>query len=80
MKKETKLITRARKEAGLTQTDISDALGYRTCQAISNAERGICGIPRKKIRKFCRVTKLEPTEYFLALVSDFKNKLHEDIL
>lgn len=44
-----------REKAGLTQKEVSSALGYSTPQFISNVERGRCRFP---VPKLARVRKL----------------------
>jgi len=52
--KETTL-KEARKAKGLTQADLSKALGFSTPQFISNAERGLCQIPTKHYKKLAKL-------------------------
>jgi transcriptional regulator with XRE-family HTH domain len=47
-----------REKAGLTQKDVSDALGYTTPQFISNVERGRCRFPVEKLPKLKRLYRL----------------------
>jgi transcriptional regulator with XRE-family HTH domain len=47
-----------REKAGLTQKEVSDALGYTTPQFISNVERGRCRFPVEKLPKLKRLYRL----------------------
>lgn len=47
-----------RERAGLTQKEVSDALGYTTPQFISNVERGRCRFPVEKLPKLKRLYRL----------------------
>lgn len=47
-----------REKAGLTQREVSDALGYTTPQFISNVERGRCRFPVEKLPKLKRLYRL----------------------
>lgn len=47
-----------REKAGLTQKEVSDALGYTTPQFISNVERGRCRFPVEKLGKLKRLYRL----------------------
>ena len=38
-------LKKARTDIGLTQTDVSEALGLKSFQSISNIERGVCVTP-----------------------------------
>ena len=56
------LIKKLRLSRGMTQKELGKRLGYSSAQFVSNMERGTCGLPLKKIKKFCRVLKLNFTE------------------
>jgi len=43
------LIRRLRNKKGMTQVELSNAIGYPVAQNISNMERGVAGIPDSKI-------------------------------
>lgn len=45
-----KYLRKLRKEKGLTQRSVSDALGYSSAQFISNFERGTASPPLKKLK------------------------------
>lgn len=47
-----------RERVGLTQKEVSDALGYTTPQFISNVERGRCRFPVGKLPKLKRLYRL----------------------
>lgn len=40
-----------RTKEGLSQSELSKKVGYKNGQFISNAERGLCTIPTKKLRR-----------------------------
>lgn len=69
-----------REKAGLTQRDVSDALGYSTPQFISNVERGRCRFPVQKLPKIKKLYRLSTdqvidlflSEERLSLLSVFK--------
>jgi transcriptional regulator with XRE-family HTH domain len=70
----------AREAKGLTQADLSEALGFTTPQFISNAERGICQIPPKHYKK---LAKLVGRSAVLGLIENrverFSEKLHKSL-
>lgn len=49
-----------REDAGLSQGDVRDALGYKTPQIISDWERGVCGAPRDALLKLADLYKVKP--------------------
>ena len=58
-----------REKAGLTQREVSDALGYSTPQFISNVERGRCRFPVQKlprIKKLYRISTEQVLDLFLS--------------
>ena len=54
-----KYLKRIRKEAGLTQKEISIILGYTSPQFVSNAERDVSFLPIKDLKKLCKAYKCE---------------------
>lgn len=54
----------ARIKAGLTQSDVSEALGYTTPQFISNWERGVSQPPIDVLKKIARLYKVSDEELF----------------
>lgn len=53
-----KFLKRARLNAGLTQKNVSDTLGYSSAQFISNFERGIALPPIKKMKMIIKMYRL----------------------
>lgn len=49
-----------RTQAGLTQKDVSDALGFSTLQSISNIERGISPFPLKHTKAVAKLFNVSP--------------------
>jgi DNA-binding Xre family transcriptional regulator len=60
---------------GLSQSDLSQLLGYKNGQFISNVERALCNIPFKMIGKLCKVLSITPDDIKRAMLQD-----HEDTL
>jgi len=56
-----------RKNAGFTQKDISDKLGYDSPQYISNIERGVCATPVGHLRLFVELYKI-PRGNFISML------------
>ena len=58
---------RWRERAGLTQKEVSNALGYTTPQFVSNVERGRCRFPVDKLGRLKRLYRLS-NEQVVGLV------------
>lgn len=57
-------------EAGLSQADISKALGYSTPQFISNWERGISAPPVSHVKKLANLYKVSADDLFREVLLD----------
>lgn len=64
-----------RERAGLTQREVSDALGYTTPQFISNVERGRCRFPVEKLPKLKRLYRLSNDQVVEMIMVDEKRGL-----
>lgn len=58
-----------------SQSELSELLGYKNGQFISNVERGLCSIPLKMMKKISEVLEVPPEELKGAILKD-----HEDTL
>jgi transcriptional regulator with XRE-family HTH domain len=59
-----------REKAGLTQREVSDALGYSTPQFISNVERGRCRFPVQKLPRIKKLYKLSAEQVIDLFLSE----------
>lgn len=66
-----------REKAGLTQREVSDALGYSTPQFISNVERGRCRFPVEKLPKIKRLYKVSADQVINLILSEEKTSLQK---
>ena len=80
MKQLSKLIKEKRKDANLSQSELSVALGYKNGQFISNIERDLCGVPLKKAGLLCELIVIDPNEFKAVLMFDFENKIDAALL
>jgi transcriptional regulator with XRE-family HTH domain len=64
-----------RERAGLTQRDVSDALGYTTPQFISNVERGRCRFPIEKLAKIRKLYRLSSDQVVEMVITEEKRGL-----
>lgn len=58
-----------------SQTELSQMLGYRNGQFISNVERGLCSVPKKKLKKLAQILDIDKTELFTAVLEDDRTTL-----
>lgn len=64
-----------REKAGLTQREVSDALGYSTPQFISNVERGRCRFPIQKLPKIKKLYKVSADHMIDLILTEEKQIL-----
>lgn len=57
-----------REQAGLSQGDVAEKLGYSTSQFISNWERGLSGPPLKVLRQVSDLYGVSPENLFNLLL------------
>lgn len=62
-------LKRLREKAGLSQSEVAEAMGYESGQFISNWERGISHPPIKDIRKLAKIYKID-ADYLFSTVRD----------
>lgn len=55
---------------GYSQSELSNLLGYKNGQFISNVERALCNIPLKMLRKVSEVLDIKPEELKTAILRD----------
>lgn len=54
--------------AGVSQREVSEAIGYSTAQFVSNIERGLAPMALHCIRPWARAIKMDPNRIFAARV------------
>lgn len=60
----------ARIQAGLSQKDVSDKLGYSSAQFVSNWERGLATPPGRTLRKLSQIYKIKADELYSILLAE----------
>lgn len=60
----------------LSQCDLSNAIGFKNAQFISNIERGVCSIPIAKISKLSEALDVHHEVIREAIVQDFAFKVY----
>lgn len=66
-----------REKSGLTQRQVSDALGYSTPQFISNVERGRCRFPIQKLPKIKKLYRLSVDQTIDLVLSEERQVLRK---
>jgi transcriptional regulator with XRE-family HTH domain len=59
-----------------SQSELSNLLGYKNGQFISNVERALCNIPLKMLSKVANVLNIEPEELKEAILKDQEETLN----
>lgn len=63
---------RLRHPKKLSQVELSNLLGYKNGQFVSNVERGICSIPLKALRDLQDILNIPQDELVRVMVRDFE--------
>lgn len=73
----------SRIEAGLSQRDVSQSLGYPTAQVISDWERGVRSPPAIMLRKLVKLYQLPVEQLFELILEErtalLKGKVRSDL-
>lgn len=75
-----KFLAESRTNAGLSQKDVSNELGYATSQFVSNWERGVSQPPVGSLKRVAAILKIEPKDLLEVIVKDTMEALKEDII
>tara|TARA_R110002049_G_scaffold136701_1_gene296556 strand:+ start:464 stop:772 length:309 start_codon:yes stop_codon:yes gene_type:complete len=60
---------------GYSQSELSNMLGYKNGQFISNVERALCNIPLKMLKKVCEVLDIPSSEIKEAILKDHQQTI-----
>lgn len=58
-----------------SQSELSEMLGYKNGQFISNVERGLCSIPLKMMGKVSEILGISPEELKKSVLKDHEETL-----
>ena len=61
---------------GYSQSELSNLLGYKNGQFISNVERALCNIPLKMLRRVADVLDIPSEDLKLAIMKDTESTLN----
>lgn len=73
------LITTARKNAGITQDELANGLGWSNGQFVSNIERGIATVPDIYMKRLARILNIDPQLLIDARVCDLRIALENNL-
>ena len=62
-----RILKQKRIATGLSQRELSKRLGYESAQPVSNMERDVALPPGRKLKKLCRVLRIDKQFMFMAL-------------
>lgn len=63
----------------LSQSELSNKLGYKNGQFISNVERGLCSIPLKSLGTFCEILDIPKQELMDTMLKDLETTLERHL-
>ena len=69
------LIREARTNQDISQQTLSEKLGYKSGQFLSNVERGLCSIPSKKVPLLSSILKIDQGLIISAMTEDYKRNV-----
>lgn len=78
-KKIASVIKQTRLEAGLSQLELAQSIGYKQGQFISNVERAQCSIPENRVKVTAQVLGVKPTLLTEAMLADYAMDLKQAI-
>lgn len=73
------LIKQRREKQGITQKQLSEALGYDNPQFVSLVENGHSKLPAQMARKFCVALAINKNTMKKALVREYSEKLDQEM-
>lgn len=60
---------------GYSQSELSQLLGYKNGQFISNVERALCNIPLKMLSRVCDILDISHAEMKEAMLKDYQQTI-----
>ncbi|MBH48384.1 MAG: hypothetical protein CME71_09480 [Halobacteriovorax sp.] len=60
---------------GYSQSELSNLLGYKNGQFISNVERALCNIPLKMLKRVCEVLDIPASDIKDAILRDHEQTI-----
>jgi transcriptional regulator with XRE-family HTH domain len=75
----SEFLKKQRNQAGLSQKEVADCLGYSTPQFISNWERGLSSPPMKALRTLADLYRIRPEELYELMVESTLARIRSDL-
>lgn len=66
-------------DAGYSQVELGEILGYSSSQFVSNWERGLCAPPEDGLQKLIKLLKLNRETLVFSMIQDYKVEVEEKI-
>lgn len=63
-----------REKAGLSQLDLSEAMGLKSAQYLSNIERGVSSLSKAMIPVVAKILKVDAEDIVNVILKDIKEK------
>ena len=73
------LIKEARLNKEISQQVLSEKLGYKSGQFLSNVERGLCSIPSKKVPLLSSILGIDQKLIINAMAEDYKRNVSLEV-
>lgn len=70
-----RLIRHSREGVEMSQSKLSECLGFKNGQFVSNIERGLCSIPADKVGAVSNMLHISRLEIVEAMVQDYKENV-----
>ena len=67
------------KRKPMSQSQLSEIMGYRNGQFISNVERGLCSVPLYKLKVLCEALNIPEEAIQEAMVADFRDDIKHSL-
>jgi transcriptional regulator with XRE-family HTH domain len=65
-----------REQAGLTQLELADRLGFKYYSFVSQVENGFGRLPNEKMEAWARTVGVDPSHFAKKLISFYEPELH----
>lgn len=79
MTKFGEVVRQYRLKGQLTQAQVAKKMGYKTVQYVSNVERGVSSVQKKRFKKLSKVLGAPVQALVEARVADFKLSLLKEV-
>lgn len=78
MKTPNQYLKECRIKKGMTQAELAKKLKIHV-QFVSNIERGSCGVPRKRLKRWVKLVGAEPYQVWQCEIEVFSYRIQKDL-